>query len=475
MKKINEIKKLILNKEISVRQLIENVYKNIEENDKEINSFLCLTKDKALKKADEIDEKIKSGKIDQLGKLAGIPIAIKDNINVKNEKMTCSSKILENFISPYDATVIEKLEKEDAIIIGKTNMDEFAMGSSTETSYFGITRNPVDLERIPGGSSGGSAACVSANFVPISLGSDTGGSIRQPASFCGVYGMKPTYGRVSRYGVVAFASSLDQIGPFANSVDDLASLLEVISGHDEKDSTSVNIETPNFVKELEKSIDIQGLKIGLPKEFFAEGLDEEVKSVIMKNVEDLKNAGAIIKEISLPYTDYSVAVYYIIASSEASANLARYDGVKYGFRAENIQNLLEEYTKSRTQGFGDEVKRRIMLGTYSLSSGYYDAYYLKAQKVRNLIAKDFENAFNEVDFIITPTAPTTAFKIGEKLDNPLAMYLSDIYTISINLAGVPAISIPAGKDSKNLPVGLQIIGKHFDELGLLKISKFLEK
>jgi aspartyl-tRNA(Asn)/glutamyl-tRNA(Gln) amidotransferase subunit A len=475
MKKINEIKKLILNKEISVRQLIENVYKNIEENDKEINSFLCLTKDKALKKADEIDEKIKSGKIDQLGKLAGIPIAIKDNINVKNEKMTCSSKILENFISPYDATVIEKLEKEDAIIIGKTNMDEFAMGSSTETSYFGITRNPVDLERIPGGSSGGSAACVSANFVPISLGSDTGGSIRQPASFCGVYGMKPTYGRVSRYGVVAFASSLDQIGPFANCVDDLAYLLEVISGHDEKDSTSIDIETPNFVKELEKSIDIQGLKIGLPKEFFAEGLDEEVKSVIMKNVEDLKNAGAIIKEISLPYTDYSVAVYYIIASSEASANLARYDGVKYGFRAENIQNLLEEYTKSRTQGFGDEVKRRIMLGTYSLSSGYYDAYYLKAQKVRNLIAKDFENAFNEVDFIITPTAPTTAFKIGEKLDNPLAMYLSDIYTISINLAGVPAISIPAGKDSKNLPVGLQIIGKHFDELGLLKISKFLEK
>jgi aspartyl-tRNA(Asn)/glutamyl-tRNA(Gln) amidotransferase subunit A len=475
MKKINEIKKLILNKEISVRQLIENVYKNIEENDKEINSFLCLTKDKALKKADEIDEKIKSGKIDQLGKLAGIPIAIKDNINVKNEKMTCSSKILENFISPYDATVIEKLEKEDAIIIGKTNMDEFAMGSSTETSYFGITRNPVDLERIPGGSSGGSAACVSANFVPISLGSDTGGSIRQPASFCGVYGMKPTYGRVSRYGVVAFASSLDQIGPFANCVDDLAYLLEVISGHDEKDSTSIDIETPNFVKELEKSIDIKGLKIGLPKEFFAEGLDEEVKSVIMKNVEDLKNAGAIIKEISLPYTDYSVAVYYIIASSEASANLARYDGVKYGFRAENIQNLLEEYTKSRTQGFGDEVKRRIMLGTYSLSSGYYDAYYLKAQKVRNLIAKDFENAFNEVDFIITPTAPTTAFKIGEKLDNPLAMYLSDIYTISINLAGVPAISIPAGKDSKNLPVGLQIIGKHFDELGLLKISKFLEK
>jgi aspartyl-tRNA(Asn)/glutamyl-tRNA(Gln) amidotransferase subunit A len=468
-----EIKKNILEKNITCQEVVEKFYQNIGLKEDLINAFITLTKEKAQKKAEELDIRIKNG--EKVGKLAGIPIAIKDNINIKNIKMTCGSKILENFISPYNATIIEKLEAEDAIIIGKTNMDEFAMGSSCETSYFGPTKNPVDLERIPGGSSGGSAASVSANFAPLSIGSDTGGSIRQPASLCGIYGLKPTYGRVSRFGLVAFASSLDQIGPFAKSTDDLALLQEVIAGYDQKDSTCSKKEVPSFTEELKKEFNVKGLRIGLPSEYFAEGLDPEVKAVIMNKVEMLKNAGAIIKNIKLPNTDYAVAVYYIIAPSEASSNLARYDGVKYGFRAKDIKNLMEEYTKTRAQGFGDEVKRRIMIGTYALSSGYYDAYYLKAQKVRNLIAQDYENAWKEVDLIITPTSPTTAFKIGEKMDNPLAMYLSDIYTISVNLAGVPAISIPVGFDSKSLPVGLQIIGKHFDELGILKLSKFMEK
>ena len=466
-----EIKQNILDKNVTCQEVVEKFYQNIGLKDDKINAFISLTKETAGQKADEIDRKIKNG--EKVGKLAGITIAIKDNINIKNVRMTCGSKILENFVSPYNATIIEKLEAEDAIIIGKTNMDEFAMGSSCETSYFGPTKNPVDLERIPGGSSGGSAAAVAANFAALSIGSDTGGSIRQPAALCGVYGLKPTYGRVSRFGLVAFASSLDQIGPFAKSTEDLALLQEVISGYDPKDSTVSKKEVPNFVSEL-NNFNVKGLRIGLPNEYFADGLDAEVRAVIMENVKKLEEAGAIVKNIKLPNTDYAVAVYYIIAPSEASSNLARYDGVKYGFRATDIKDLMEEYTKTRAQGFGDEVKRRIMIGTYALSSGYYDAYYLKAQKVRNLIAQDYENAWKEVDLIITPTTPTTAFKIGEKMDNPLAMYLSDIYTISVNLAGVPAISVPAGFDKKGLPVGLQIIGKHFDELGILKLAKFME-
>ncbi len=471
MKTIDSIKNLILNKKITVENLIKKIFEDIETRDKEINSFITLSKTKALEKAAFLDKKLSNG--EPVGELFGIPIAIKDNINVKNERMTCASKILENFRSPYNATVIEKLEKEDAIIIGKTNMDEFAMGSSTETSYFGITKNPLDLSRVPGGSSGGSAASVSADFVPLALGSDTGGSIRQPASFCGVYGLKPTYGTVSRYGLVAFASSLDQIGPFTNSIDDMAKILNIISGYDEKDSTSINIKVPNFIEEL-KNIDIKNKTIGIPDEFFKEGLDNEIKNIIFEKIEFLEKNGAIIKKISLPHTEYSVSTYYIVASSEASANLARFDGVKYGFREKNIKNLLEEYTKTRSIGFGNEVKRRIMLGTFSLSSGYYDAYYKKAQKVRNLIKQDFVNAFKEVDFIITPTSPSIAFKIGEKISDPLSMYLSDIYTISVNLAGIPAISIPVGKNSNSMPIGMQIIGNYFKEAEILNISKFLE-
>ncbi len=472
MKKIREIQKNILENNSSCKEIVEKFYRNIDEKDKEINAFISLTREKAFQKATEIDEKIKNKQ--KIGKLAGIPIAIKDNLNVKNIKTTCASKILENFISPYDATVIEKLEKEDAIIIGKTNMDEFAMGSSCETSYFGPTKNPCDLTRIPGGSSGGSAASVAADFCQASLGSDTGGSIRQPAALCGVFGLKPTYGRVSRFGLVAFASSLDQIGPFAKSTEDIALLLEVISGYDPKDSTSIKKDVPNFSDELKQNFDVKGLKIGLPAEYFADGLNPEIKSKILKIVDELKKSGAIVKNIKMPHTDYSVAVYYIIAPSEASANLARYDGVKYGFRAADVKDLLEEYTKTRALGFGDEVKRRIMIGTFALSSGYYDAYYSKAQKVRELIKLDYKNAFSEVDLIITPTTPTAAFKIGEKLNDPLSMYLSDIYTISANLAGIPAISVPIGTDSQNLPIGIQISGRHFDESLILKLSQFIE-
>jgi len=471
MKTIDSIKNLILNKKINVENLIKEIFKDIETRDKDIHAFLTLTKNKSLDRAISLDKKFKNG--EKLGKLFGIPIAIKDNINVKDERMTCASKILENFISPYNATVIEKLEEEDAIIIGKTNLDEFAMGSSTETSYFGATKNPLDLSRVPGGSSGGSAASVAADFVPVSLGSDTGGSIRQPASFCGVFGLKPTYGLVSRYGLVAFASSLDQIGPFTNSTDDMATILNIISGYDVKDSTSINKNIPNFVEEI-KNIDIKGKKIGIPCEFYKEGLNKEIKEKIFEKISLLEKNGAIIKNISLPHTEYSVSTYYIIASSEASSNLARFDGVKYGFRERNIKNLLEEYTKTRSIGFGNEVKRRIMLGTFSLSSGYYDAYYKKAQKVRNLIKEDFAVAFKDIDFIITPTSPTIAFKIGEKVSDPLSMYLSDIYTISVNLAGIPAISLPIGKDSNSMPIGMQIIGNYFEESEILKISKFLE-
>ena len=388
-------------------------------------------------------------------------------------RMTCGSKILKDFISPYDATVIRKLKEKGAIIIGKNNLDEFAMGSSTETSYFGPTRNPWDLERVPGGSSGGSSASVSALSAIASLGSDTGGSIRQPASFCGVVGLKPTYGRVSRYGLTAFASSLDQIGPITKSVKDSALLLNIISGQDARDSTSARIPVPNFLESLEK--ELKGKVFGLPKEYFVKDVEEDVLKEIEKAIKALEGLGAEPVEISLPHSKYSVETYYIIAPAEASSNLGRFDGVRYTFRSKNYSGLVDMFCKTRGEGFGDEVKRRIMIGTYTLSAGYYDAYYLKAQKVRTLIYRDFEEAFKKVDFILTPVSPTTAFKLGEKLDDPIKMYLSDIFTIAVNLAGLPAISVPCGFDRKNLPVGVQIIGKSFDEETVLNVAWWIEK
>jgi aspartyl-tRNA(Asn)/glutamyl-tRNA(Gln) amidotransferase subunit A len=403
--------------------------------------------------------------------LCGIPIAIKDNICVEDNTTTCSSKILADFKPPYDATVINKLKEAGAIIIGKTNMDEFAFGSSCENSCYYPTHNPWDLTRVPGGSSGGSAAVVAADETILALGSDTGGSIRQPASFCSVVGMKPTYGRVSRYGLIAFASSLDQIGPLTKDVTDCALLLKTISGHDEMDSTSADIAVPDYPTILTKNI--KGLKIGIPKEYFIDGIDAEVKKIIQDAILLLKEIGAEIKEISLPHTKYAVPVYYIVATAEASSNLARFDGVQYGLRAQNDAqniNLIDMYKKTRGIGFGAEAKRRIILGTYVLSHGYYEAYYLRAQKVRTLIKKDFTNAFKEVDCIVTPTTPTPAFKIGEKTKDPLAMYLSDIFTISANLAGIPALSIPCGFTKSKLPVGLQLLGKAFDEETILKCA-----
>jgi aspartyl-tRNA(Asn)/glutamyl-tRNA(Gln) amidotransferase subunit A len=411
------------------------------------------------------DEKIASGK--ETGALEGVPIAIKDNILIKNLRMTASSKILENYIAPYDATVIEKLKNSGAVFVGKTKLDEFAMGSSTENSAFFTTKNPWDTERIPGGSSGGSASAVGAMTAPLALGTDTGGSIRQPASCCGIVGVKPTYGRVSRFGAVAFASSLDQIGPMSKTVEDSALLLNVIAGYDKKDSTSINKEVPDYVKNINK--DLKGLKIGLPKEYFIDGLDTDVKKSIDETIKIYKSLGCDIVEISLPHTDYAIAVYYIICCSEASANLARYDGVRYGFRAE-CDNLSDEYKKSRGQGFGPEVKRRIMLGTYALSAGYYDAYYGKAQKVRTLIKQDFEKAYEKVDIIMTPSAPTPAFKIGEKSSDPLQMYLSDIFTISCNLAGVAGMSVPCGFSKEGIPLGMQLLSKYFDEEKMFNVA-----
>ncbi|OGS47458.1 MAG: aspartyl/glutamyl-tRNA amidotransferase subunit A [Elusimicrobia bacterium RIFOXYD2_FULL_34_15] len=459
---IDKVKK----KEISAKEIVGSFLQRLEKLDKKLCAFNSVFAEKALKQADEIDKNNKKGM------LAGLPIAIKDNMCIKGEATTCSSKILKNYIAPYDATVIEKLKNEGAIFVGKTNMDEFAMGSSTENSAFFTTKNPWDLNRIPGGSSGGSAVSVAASMSPVSLGSDTGGSIRQPASLCGVVGLKPTYGRVSRYGLVAFASSLDQIGPFSKNVKDNALILQVISGYDKKDSTSINIPVDDYPKEIEK--DIKGLKIGLPKEYFVDGMDKEVEKSVRDSVKIFEKMGAKVEEVSLPHTKYAISVYYIIAPSEASANLARYDGVKYGFRAES-DSLIEMYEKTRAAGFGSEVKRRIMLGTYTLSSGYYDAYYLKAQKVRTLIKNDFDEVFKKVDVILTPTSPSVAFKIGEKTADPLQMYLSDIFTISCNLAGICGMSIPCGFSSGNLPIGLQLLGKPFDEKTILKAGHNFQK
>ncbi len=453
---------IIRNKEkLPISEIASDCSKRIDSIDKNIRAFVYVNKDC------QKDIHIKGGK------LFGIPVAIKDNICVKDELTTCSSKILEGFKSPYDATVIEKLKKEGAILLGKTNMDEFAFGSSCETSYYGPTYNPWDTSRIPGGSSGGSAASVAADETIMALGSDTGGSIRQPASLCGVVGLKPTYGRVSRYGLIAFASSLDQIGPITKTVEDCAILLNVIAGYDERDSTSVDIDVPDYTRALIK--DVKGLNIGIPKEYFIEGLDADVKKAVFDSLNILRELGAKTIEISLPHTEYALSVYYILAPAEASSNLARFDGVQYGFRIKDPDNLLALYGKTRSNGFGKEAKRRIILGTYSLSSGYYDAYYLKALKVRTLIKRDFDEAFKLCDCIITPTSPTCAFKLGEKVNKPLDMYLSDIFTIPVNLAGLPAISIPCGFNKENLPIGLQIIGKPFEEELLFRAAYTFEQ
>jgi len=469
-KSLKELSDLINSKEVKPSEVVEAFIKRTEEIEPKINGYITFLGERALEEAKKKDEELAKG--NSIGKLFGIPIAVKDNIITKDIRTTCASKILENFLPPYNATVIEKLEGEGYILTGKTNLDEFAMGSSTENSAFFTTKNPWDLTRVPGGSSGGSSAVVSAGLVPAALGSDTGGSIRQPAAFCGVVGFKPTYGRVSRYGLVAFASSLDQIGTFSRTVEDTAILMNVIAGKDEKDSTSVKTEDIDFTSFIGK--DIKGIKIGIPKEYFPDDLDNNVKEIILKGVRQLEDEGAEIVEISLPTSKYSIEAYYIIAPSEASSNLARYDGVRYGYRTKDYKDLEEMYSKTRAEGFGAEVKRRIMLGTYALSSGYYDAYYLKAQKVRTLIYQEFMDAFNKVDVIITPTTPDVAFKIGEKSNNPVEMYLSDIFTVSVNMAGLPAISVPAGFKN-SLPIGMQIIGKPFDEGTVLQVADRFEK
>jgi aspartyl-tRNA(Asn)/glutamyl-tRNA(Gln) amidotransferase subunit A len=443
----------------------------IRQRDSKVRAFLYVDESATLDQARGIDARRKRN--EKLGSLAGVPVAIKDVLCIQGVPTTCGSKILQNFVPPYDAHVIAKLKQADAVLLGKTNLDEFAMGSSTENSAYQITRNPWDLTRIPGGSSGGSAAAVAACEAPLALGSDTGGSIRQPASMCGVVGLKPTYGRVSRYGLVAFASSLDQIGPLAHDVTDAALLLEVIAGHDPHDSTSVNRPVPAYSKSVDQPV--QSLTIGVAKEYFVEGLDGEVERGIRSALKVYESLGAKIKEVSLPHSPFAIAVYYLVATAEASSNLARYDGVHYGYRAKTFDNLIDMYAKSRGEAFGKEVKRRIMLGTYALSSGYKDAYYLKALKVRRLIKEDFDKAFAECDVLMGPTSPTAAFKIGEKTENPLEMYLSDIYTISCNLAGIAGISIPCGFTKTNLPVGLQILAPPFEEEKLLRVARMYEK
>ncbi len=467
-----ELLDLLIKGKTSSKEITESVFKKIEAGEK-INGYISTFKEYALKQAEEIDKKYKNNEITGKQYIPGIPVAVKDNICFKGYPTTCGSKILENFKPPYNAHVTDKILGHNGIIIGKTNMDEFAMGSSTETSHFGPVLNPHNTECIPGGSSGGSAAVIADNQAILALGSDTGGSVRQPAALCGVVGIKPTYGAVSRYGLVAFASSLDQIGAFAKDVKDTALCMNVIAGHDKKDTTSAKMDYPDYLKDIEK-LSLKGIKIGLPKEYYIEGLNPEIKERIEKIIRHLESEGVVVEQTSLPHTDYAVADYYIIAPAEASSNLARYDGVHYGFRSD-FDDMINMYFKTRKDGFGDEVKRRILIGTYSLSSGYYDAYYLKALKVRTLIKQDFDKAFKNYDCLITPTYPTTAFKLGEKMNDPLQMYLSDIFTLSANLAGIPGISLPTGKDSKGLPVGLQILGKHFDEKKMLQISYAVEQ
>lgn len=468
---VHELQDKLKNKELTVTEITQAYINRIEEKEKDVQAFVTTLTQEAMKQAQEIQDKIEKNEIQ--GDYAGIPIGIKDNICTKGIKTTCSSRMLENFISPYDATVVENLKKENMIDFGKLNMDEFAMGGSTEYSYFKKTRNPWNLNKVPGGSSGGSAAAVAANLVPWALGSDTGGSIRQPASFCGVVGLKPTYGLVSRYGLVAFASSLDQIGPITKDVKDSAMLLNLIAGHDEKDTTSANREKTDYTKCLKN--DVKGLKIGVPKEFFGEGINEEVKDSLEKAIEKYKELGAEVEEISLDIAKYSLATYYIIACAEASSNLGRFDGIRYTYRTPEFKNLKELYKKSRSEGFGPEVKRRIILGTYVLSSGYYDAYYKKAQQVRTLVMNEFNKAFEKYDVILTPTSPTVSFDIGSKSNNPLEMYLSDICTVSVNIAGLPGISIPCGVNKEGMPIGMQLIGNKFCEETILNVAYTFEQ
>ncbi len=461
-----ELSRLLRKKEIRAREITESVLSRIEEKEPLIHAYITVTGDLALEQADRADQLIAQG--GNIPPLTGIPIAIKDLLCTRGIKTTCASKILANYIPPYNATVVDRLLQQNAVFVGKTNMDEFAMGSSTENSAAGLTRNPVDPERVPGGSSGGSAAVVAAGEAIAAIGSDTGGSIRQPASFCGIVGMKPTYGRVSRYGLIAYASSLDQVGPLCRSVEDCALLLNAISGHDRRDSTSVDLNCPDFLQSLDQDLD--GVRIGLPQEYFVEGMESAVRDKVMEAVSFLEQNGAEIREVSLPHTPYAVGTYYLIATAEASSNLARYDAVKYGIRPrDDFEDIIAMYQQARSEGFGREVQRRIMLGTYVLSAGYYDAYYVKAQKARTLIRDDFRKAFEQVDCLVTPVSPCLPFKLGEKVAEPLQMYLVDIYTVSANLAGVPAMSINCGT-VENLPVGLQVIGKPFDEEMLLRVA-----
>ena len=461
----------IKQRQVSVLDGVKTVFEQIEKQDSEVHAYLDTYKEEAYKRAEEVQKGIEEGTY--TSPLAGVPIAIKDNICINGKKTTCASKILENFVPQYNAEVIDRLEKAGLVIIGKTNMDEFAMGSTTETSAYGVTKNPWDLDKVPGGSSGGSAAAVAANECFMALGSDTGGSIRQPASYCGVTGIKPTYGTVSRYGLIAYGSSLDQIGPLAKDVTDCATLLEAIASHDEKDSTSVRLESYDFTSALKD--DVKGMKIGIPKDYFGEGLDEEVKEAVLAAAKTLEENGAIVEEFDLGLVEYAIPAYYVIAAAEASSNLSRFDGVKYGYRAKDYEGLHNMYKKTRSEGFGAEVKRRIMLGSFVLSSGYYDAYYLKALRTKALIKKEFDKAFEKYDVILGPVAPTTAPKLGDSLSDPIKMYLGDIYTISVNLAGLPGISLPCGKDKNGMPIGLQLIGDCFNEKKIIQAAYTFEQ
>jgi len=456
---------------ISATALAESYFAKIESDDPKIGAYLMLSKERALTKAAEVDAQVKKG--EKLAPLAGVPVGIKDVLVTKGVRTTAGSKILANYIPPYDCTAVARLESAGAVVLGKLNCDEFAMGSSNENSAYKPVHNPRDLSRVPGGSSGGSAAAVAADMAVTTLGSDTGGSIRQPASFCGVIGLKPTYGRVSRYGLIAFASSLDNIGPFVKTAKDAAIMLRTIAGRDPMDSTSAEVPVPDYVVEIEKPV--KGMKIGVAKEYFGEGLEPETRAAIEAAIQKLAKLGCEIVDVSLPHTKYAIPAYYLVATAEASSNLARFDGVRYGHRANSVRSLSDMYRRSRDEGFGPEVKRRIMLGTYALSAGYYDAYYLKAQRVRTLLTNDFIEAFKKVDAIVGPTCPTPAFKLGEKVDDPLAMYLADIYTVTANLAGIPGISIPVGNSKENLPIGMQIFGKHFDEATILRLAHAYEQ
>jgi aspartyl-tRNA(Asn)/glutamyl-tRNA(Gln) amidotransferase subunit A len=466
-----DIRDAVAQGKVSCREVVSRTFERIRNVEPKVRAFVTLCEDAALRQADEIDAKVAARK--PLGNLCGVPVAVKDNQCTKGLRTTCSSKILESFIPPYDATVVERIRQQDGIIVGKTNMDEFAMGSSCEHSAFQATRNPWDLERIPGGSSGGSAAAVAAGMAQLATGSDTGGSIRQPAALCGIVGLKPTCGRVSRYGLVAYASSLDQVGPMASNVRDAALMLNAIAGPDPLDSTSAPVACPDFLEGIEDGV--KGLRVGLPKEYFGKGIDPEIESSVRGAVGVLEKLGAKVVEVSLPHTEYGIAAYYIVAPAEASSNLGRYDGVHYGRRAESFEGLVDMYSASRQEGFGTEVKRRILLGTFALSAGYYDAYYLKALKVRRLIKNDFDGAFEKADVLACPTSPVAAFRLGDKLEDPLQMYLCDVLTVCCNLAGMPGMSVPCGFTKSNLPIGMQLLGKPFDEATLLRSARALER